>query len=222
MRVFFDYFLIELLPFWQNLFSLIASISWPLALILVARIFRPLISHIFADRGISFEGFGAQIRIDERKIAQTEGGTIPENTLSSTKFTLPRTAAIAEQEKVLRAAIEQLPKGDVLDITINALAIEQLEKGYALAYADIFGSQILLLQKINERGGQVSKSDGEEFFSEVKSRFSELSDWDFEKYTNFLVQRNLLRVDSSVELTPLGKDFIHFIVRYGLRTDKAF
>ena len=221
MSDFLDYFLIDLLPFWQQLFALISSVSWPLALILIARIFRPLISHIFTDRGISFEGFGAQIRIDARKVSQMESSSLPENSLSSARLTLPRTVAIAEQEEVLRVAIEKLPKADVLDIAVNALAIEQLEKGFALTYVNIFGSQLVLLQKINERGGSITNSEGEDFFSEVKSRFPELADWSFEKYTNFLAQRNLLRISSSIDLTPLGKDFIQFVVRYGLRTDKA-
>jgi len=217
----FNYLLIELLPFWQQLFTLFSAVSWPLALIVIARIFRPLISHIFTDRGISFEGFGAQLRIDERKVSQPGTSDLPESTFSGAKLKLPRTAAITEQEANLRAAIKELPQADVLDIAINALAIEQLEKGFALTYINVFGSQITLLQRINERGGSITTSEGEEFFSEVKSRFAEISDWSFERYITFLAQRNLVRISSSIELTPLGRDFIQFVVRYGLRTDKG-
>lgn len=220
VKSFFDYLLLDLLPFWQLLFDLVASVAYPIALILIASALHPLISHIFSDRGISFEGFGAQIRIDERKASQIGSENSLDDSLSEVKLTLPRTLAIVEQEKVLREAIEKLPQPKVLDITVNALAIEQLEKAFALSYIYIFGSQIVFLQKINERGGSISKADGEDFFVEVKARVPELSDWDFQEYTKFLVQRNLLRVSSTVELTALGKDFIFFVVKYGLRTDK--
>jgi hypothetical protein len=220
VKDFFQNLLLDLLPFWQQLFSLIGVISWPLALILVAKTFRPLILHVLADRGISFEGFGAQLRIDARKASQIDSANIPDSTLSGARFKLPRTVAVEQREIVLREAIAQLPQAEVIDVAVNALAIEQLDKAFALAYIDIFGSQLVLLQRINERGGTISISDGEEFFSEVKFRFPEFSDWDFEKYTNFLVQRNLLRRSSSVDLTDLGKDFIHFVIRFGLRTDK--
>jgi hypothetical protein len=221
VRDFFYYLLIDLLPFWQQIFTLLATVSWPLALIVIVRTLHPMFSRIFSDRGISFEGVGTQIRIDERKHAQDDSESLAVTPLSAAKLTLPRTVAIDEEETALRSAIEQLPPADRNDIVINALAIERLEKHFALTYVDIFGSQLVFLQKINERGSAIAAADGEIFFSEVKSRVPELSDWDFGKYCNYLVQRNLIRVSANIELTPVGKDFIHFVVRYGLRTDKG-
>ena len=221
MSGFFDYLLIDLLPFWQQFFLMTSSVAWPIALIVVARLFRPFISSIFSDRGFSFEGFGAQIKIEERKASQPEVSGLPGNEFSDPKVKLPRTLAIEEQEKKIRDVIEKIPSAEVIDIAINALAMEQLDKHFALTYIDIFGSQMVLLQRINERGSSIEFSEGEDFFNEVKSRYHEFSDWNVEQYLGFLTHRNLLHIDKTIQLTPFGKDFIHFVVRFGLRTDKA-
>ncbi len=220
MSKFFDYLLLSLLPFWQQFFSLLATISWPLALILIVRSLKPFILNLFHDRGISFEGFGAQIRIDERKNAQIGDENRAAMPLNSTKFNLPRTPAIQEQEELLRNELDKLPQAERNEVTINALAIERLEKHFAFTYVDIFGSQLQLLQRINERGGSITLGNAQEYFTEVKSRFPDLSDWDLSRYCNYLVQRGLILLSDNVELTPVGKDFIHFVIKYGLRTDR--
>lgn len=220
MREFFDYFLIDLLPFWQQFFDLVASVAWPIAIIVVFLKIRPLVAQMFSERGFSFEGFGAHLRVEERKNAQVSESTRAKPIFLGGNLQLPRTQAIDEEEKKLLLALEKIPEDNQPGIMINALAIERLEKNFALIYLNIFGSQMIFLQKINERGGSVSIADAEDFFSEVKGKVAEFSDWNFEKYSAFLVRNGLLTVSDEVNLTAAGKDFIHFIIRYGLSTEK--
>jgi hypothetical protein len=221
VRSFFDYVLIALLPFWQQLFELISRIAWPIALVVVFVKIRPIIVQLFTERGFSFEGFGAHLRVEERKIEQASETVKSKPLELGGNLQLPRTVAIDEEEKKLLKALSEIPEIERMGILLNALAIERLEKNFALIYQTIFGSQLLLLQKINERGGLVSTAEAEAFFTEVKSKFSEYSDWNFEKYSNFLVKNGLLVVNDNVTLTPAGKDFILFVVRYGLNTEKG-
>jgi hypothetical protein len=221
VRAFFDYLLLTLLPFWQQLFEFISRIAWPIALVLVFVKIRPIIVQLFTERGFSLEGFGAHLRVEARKIEQGSETVKSKPLEFGGNLQLPRTAAIDEEEKKLLTALSEIPENNRMGILLNALAIERLEKHFALIYQTIFGSQLLLLQRINERGGLVSTAEAESFFSEVKSKFSEYSDWYFEKYSNFLVRNGLLVVSDGVQLTPAGKDFILFVVRYGLNTEKG-
>jgi hypothetical protein len=220
VRDFFDYWLVGLLPFWQQLFELISQTVWPVAILIIFAKLRPLIAQMFTERGFSFEGFGAQLRVDARKNAQISDASQTKPLILGGNLQLPRTIAIDEEEKKLLSVLEKIPEENRTGTLVNALAIERLEKSFALIYLNIFGSQMRFLQKINEYGGTVSLAASEELFSEVRANFPELSDWDFKRYSDYLTKNGLLTVSDSVNLTAAGKDFIHFIVKYGLNTSK--
>lgn len=208
------------LPYLALAFDFAKAAVWPFVVVFAVASFRKqlldLINRVWAMKvGVVSVKFYAE---KERQIAKTDPS--PEVSESIVRK-LPKTPAIADGEKRVLVQLKDFPTQDHQALLVNAVAVLQLEKHFALVYANIFGSQIRALQSLNERGGIVGIDEGIAFFGEVKNRFPELQDWTFDRYVAFLRSNLLISVDdTTVSLTDVGRDFIQFVVRYGLSTEK--
>ncbi|MGF1803787.1 hypothetical protein L4C31_00855 [Aliivibrio sifiae] len=106
---------------------------------------------------------------------------------------------------------------DASKILIRHLAASQLLVGFEQIYHVIFGSQIELLQNLNQVTGKgITKDLVSEFVTEklIKNNLS----WEESQYLNYLYTR-LLIVDSaegdSLHITNLGVEFLTWLTRSG-------
>ncbi len=82
----------------------------------------------------------------------------------------------------------------------------------------IFGSQILLLKRLNEVAGQGQSRDAvEEHFRAVQAMFGDsLGDWSLDGYVQFLFGRNLIAFqDGRYHVSNLGKEYLVWLTREG-------
>lgn len=115
--------------------------------------------------------------------------------------------------------------GETSKVLIKYLAATKVALEFEQIHNLIFGSQILLLKKLNEVTGigQVS-SLVQAHFTHVQLSFPDsFSNWSLEKYLNFLFERALIvRQDDNYHITNLGKEFLVWMARTGRRENNAF
>jgi len=114
-------------------------------------------------------------------------------------------------------------EGDTVKVLIRNLAATQLALDYEQIYNLIYGSQILLLRRLNEAVGQGRlKEYMDDYFLKVKSKHQDLFTWSFEQYLDFLFKRALIiTVDGKYHITTKGVDFLTWIVRNGRTEDRV-
>lgn len=196
------------------------AIGWPIAIMVAFWWLRRPILNLL-PRINSLKAAGVELSLDsakESQIAKTEPKVIqPVSVVGN----LPKTQAILGGEQKIRNELQKYPDNEHFDLLVNALAISHLEKHFAFVYFNIFGSQIRALQQINENGGYISFEDADAGFKNIKEVTAELGDWTLERYTAYLESNLLIEKDANgYRLTAIGNDFIQFLVRYGLSTQK--
>lgn len=130
-------------------------------------------------------------------------------------------------EADLRRRIEEAVPGP-FDVQIAwALRIAvaaQVESGHEQTYRLIFGSQIAALKQLNTIGPLTIRQAREVYsLTAVRNYPETFKDDDFAAWGGYLINRGLVALehqeptdDTKAFLTPLGKDFLHFIVGRGL------
>lgn len=212
-------------PIWLQIpklvFDLLKSVAWPVAAIIIAALFRSDLQALLprlrraGPTGFEFEA------IEKRKQAAEFAPTNPGELKALPG--LERTDAMARIEKKLHEDIQVINNEDRLDVALRALSLSQLQTHFALTYNTIFGSQILALKLLNERGGSVSVDDAHTFFDDIKEKNEIFSSWTFEQYINFLKTSLLIEQHGDhITLSDIGRDFLFFLVRYRLSENKPF
>ncbi|MBN2742211.1 MAG: hypothetical protein JXR35_15060 [Rhodobacteraceae bacterium] len=215
------------LPYLQLLVETIQWVAWPIAAYLVALAFREPLSEILKKlRVISYGPGKAEFSVDQRTnpdalkslISADRAGPLE----GAEEYSIAR---LSNAQKEVRDHIAQdlnrFPDERREEILTIELALERLQKHFALAYANIFGSQIRALELLNQRQGRVSLSVAEDEFANLKREYEAFRDWSLPRYLQFLEDFNFVSVkDGSVEITPVGKDFIIWLDFHGLSKDR--
>lgn len=219
MKCFFDYVLLGLLPFWQAVFSLIASISWPLVAFWIVFAFRKQFRVLILR--IKKAGAGGVEFTDSE--GQDNIGPKPQFTVSKSESeNILRSPALAVVEKPIREDLPNFNHDKIVDHLVTALARERLDRVFSLAYANIFGSQIRLLRDVIGTRDYASMLEIEEFFTALKSSDEAFSDWDLSRYLNFLYYFQFIReIDGNIQITDFGRDFLIFLARFNLSPERA-
>ncbi len=94
---------------------------------------------------------------------------------------------------------------------IRSLTQQHMQKHFAIAYANIFGSQIRALHELNSRN--ITIEEAEKMFVELKLEQPALETWTLEQYLNYLfVWRFIDKNGNAISITETGKNFLHFLV----------
>ena len=208
-----------MLPFWHELFGLLAAISWPVALFWIANAYKDEIRKLIprlrkaGTSGVEFAAGDGQENI----------GPAPQLTISTGQSeNILRPPAVATVEGPIRDDLVNYAPDKVIDHLVTALARERLDRVFMLAYSNIFSSQIQLLKAISNSGGEVSQKYTEDFFEELKRDDEAFAEWELPRYLNFLMYFKLIMVsDDGYSITDFGSDFLIFLARYGLSTDRG-
>lgn len=118
------------------------------------------------------------------------------------------TQAEREVKQHIETSLKEIPPAQKVDVLTTSLARERLQKHFALAYANIFGSQIEALDMLNQRTGGIALSEARALFSKLQEKFPEFKDWTLQRYLSYLQNYVLINVsEDSVAITPIGRDF---------------
>ena len=112
---------------------------------------------------------------------------------------------------------------DSTRVLIRHLAATQLLLDYEQIHSLIFGSQIVLLKRLNEVLG-LGRIEAyvEDFFSNVNDMYPSITDWSKDEYLRYLFESNLITIqDGNYHITMKGIDYLGWIVRNGRREDLA-
>lgn len=133
---------------------------------------------------------------------------------------------INEQEKNIQKALEEKgisANGDAEKVLIKFLAGTQLLLVFEKTQGLIFGSQIVLLKKLNEVAGQGLNVElvNQHIKTTKKSYPDELGDWTADQYLSFLRSYLLIVGDEDqIHITNLGVEYLTWMARNGRSEDQ--
>ena len=126
-------------------------------------------------------------------------------------------------ERELHASLRRFDEKEWVDVLIHVLARAQLEAAFERVYRVIFGSQIVLLRRLNGFG-QISIEDAKHMFEPLERQFPELyKDYGLVGWLGFLSSEKLISFNADMaEITELGRDFLLYLVARRLPENKPF
>ncbi len=126
-------------------------------------------------------------------------------------------------EDELSAMVEALEADTRTPVLIRALAETRLRAGHEYVYNRIFGSQIVALKTLNQRGS-ISEADARREFEPLKTLYPDVYEkYSFEAWNGWLQRMGLVRYQNGFfEITALGRDFLMYLVETGLMENKPF
>ncbi len=98
----------------------------------------------------------------------------------------------------LKRQLEKLPKETWLDVLLGDDATFRIFTDFEIYYRIIFGSQIELLVKLYQDNKYISKAEIEIFFKEQMKKRKIDFDVQFDKWLEFLILQNLIRLKREV------------------------
>ena len=130
-------------------------------------------------------------------------------------------SAVLEKNKTqIQEELERLDlvnEDDKVQLLAERLAWTQLLLQFEQIYAVIFGSQIKLLDKLNEAHKQgISISEVSTYINDVRRSYPDtLGKWHDEQYLNYLISSSLIAKDGSrYKITNVGTEFLIWMARH--------
>jgi hypothetical protein len=202
--------------------------SWPLAAIICfvafLLIFRgPISAAIGRFRRVKVPGGSIDLsgEQEQKKI---------ETPIATAGVTAPATTALPPPSNIY-AAIEQQLKDALATAKLPAdvekawlirfVATWQIARAHEIAYRLILGSQLDLLLQANT-ASPPNTDRAREMYEAAKTAYPDFyKDFSFEAWIRFPINAGLVREEASVlRTTPLGQDFMHYLVSNSLTNPK--
>src|SRR5262249_53781913 len=205
----------------ENIFSSLPH-AWTIWVIAALLIFRgPLSAAIGRLRRAKVPGGSIDLsgEQEQKKI---------ETTIATTGATVPATAALPPPSNIYASIEEQvkdalatakLPADVEKAWLIRFVATWQIARAHEIVYRLILGSQLGLLLRANTASPPNADS-AREMYEAAKTAYPDLyKDFSFETWIRFPI--NAGREEASVlRITPLGQDFLHYLVHNSLTSQK--
>ena len=217
--------------------------SWPMAVALIAvafmLVFRVQINALIARTksvsatrdGFSTQGLEQQKAEAEASPAPAAGAVavVSSEMISAEAHRLlmdiADSPALAEMVANFRNDLEskKLDLGtEAARVLLRYVAAATMWLGFEQAYLSIFGSQIQLLKALNQTRG-ISAVAIAARVEWAKSQHSGLATFTADSYLQYLVNHRLIFLDEHTwRLTPLGSEFLVWLVRQGRSEDKPY
>ena len=207
---------------WLTFFSEISkSLAWPICLLILVKVFHKQISN-FIHR---------IIKIDKEGITAI---SISEMQLEKPKPEAVQLLLDVVSKSVVIASIEEDIKNDLMgkglettgntiDVLIRHLAGTSLLLSFVQIHSQIFGSQLILLNKLNEMVGQGrSVAFINDYFDHIKLSFPEAFDeWSVDQYLNYMFVNSLItQNENKIHITNKGVEYLTWIARNGIQDNK--
>jgi hypothetical protein len=222
---------------------LLQHLPWPIAFVVAALaislVFRKSLAEVIRRGGLTINKDG--LSIDQAAAAAAASVQSEAMPIDTTLKLDPETerqvcelkqavvpAVIREQQTRIRTDLGKLNllnnQDDVVDILIQHLAIYQLLYATERIYRIIFGSQIAILKYLNFQG-ETDIYKVRTFYEEAKAKFPLLYEkYRFATYLHFLTSSNLVATIDNITyvITPLGKEFLQWMIAQGISDAKPF
>jgi hypothetical protein len=218
------------LAFLSAAIQLIAVVAWPIvALIGILALRAPLDQLVARMRSFAYGNHKAEFNASQQGLGSggllngpLEEGQATDRSGSQVQRLNPlRSPLIAQLEEQFAAELAGQPVEQANQILLTALAKERLEKVFSLAYADIFGSQILALQELIDRGGFGTWEVAHNGWQSLQGQNSNFAEWDIHRYLEFLKQFRFIETDEKgVRITDYGRAFLSFLNEHGFSRNR--
>jgi hypothetical protein len=218
--------------------ALFAIAVWPLALLIFAVIFcgifyKPIAGVIrrtrragTKDKGVEFEPERAAEQQETAKLPPPEPSP-PVPSPNKDDVPPPVHPVLVPRETQLRAVLEASGLKDDLKQAwlVHALATAQIQHSFEVVYRLIFGSQLELLRLAN--AGVVTDAQSRAIFDDAKTRFPLLYDKiEYSAWFGYAVRAGLIEgklsapFETDFHITPLGREFLIYLVNNGMTGNK--
>jgi hypothetical protein len=207
---------------WLTFFSEISkSLAWPICLLILVTVFHKHISNLIQRI----------VKIDKEGITAI---SISEMQLEKPKPEAVHLLLDVVSKSVVIASIEEDIKNDLMgkglettgntiDVLIRHLAGTSLLLSFVQIHSQIFGSQLILLNKLNEMVGQGrSVAFINDYFDHIKLSFPEAFDeWSVDQYLNYMFVNLLItQNENKIHITNKGVEYLTWIARNGIQDNK--
>ncbi|MBZ9859728.1 hypothetical protein [Mesorhizobium sp. CA12] len=184
--------------------DLLVGLGWPVAIVLVAFIFRQEIRSKFREI-ISAGPTGVTFRVQD---VETPGKLKELQLVPSTLTPAQR----AVEETILND-LKKIEPDHRMEILVKHLVVARLARHFEGVFASIFGSQVEGLKRLRDNGGQTSLDQATLYFESVKARYPQFySDIEFQQWFRFLQTTGVAEnIGTSVNITELGREFLIFV-----------
>jgi hypothetical protein len=215
----------------------VQTLAWPLvalvlfltALFLFRRPVSDLIDRIrrmgYGDKTIDL-GDSPQTAAEQQKKLEDPpaAGPIPNN---PPPIPPQPSAAVAVMESEIEAGFKaaNMPRELERSWLVRAVAVNRLARGHEANYRLITGSQLALLLQANTTAPP-TMADARQFYEQAKASFPEwYRAFPFETWLNWPVNADLLKANGVGQaqvfrITPVGQDFLHYLVDNSLTAQK--
>lgn len=211
----FAYKPITTLPYLMVLADLLKGIAWPTAFIVVGYYFRPELRGLLGKvHKVSRDG------IEFTHIEQKTNRPDHASAVAITDAPLKSRAAIIIEEEN-KKQLEVFAPAVREAVLLRSLTLQQLQKFFALAYGNIFGSQIQLMKDLSQK--PLPREVVENYVDEQKAIHPELRDWPLDQYLHFLFQWEFIEFHEGIyRLTDTGGLFLLFLAQHNLSEKRWF
>lgn len=203
-------------PIWAGLADLLSTVVWTGTIVFLAWYYRSEIrALILRVSEIGLTGAKFQTLTQE---ADNAAGQVSE--LNRPIPTEPLSDPVMDQyEKQNWNVFEGLKPEEREKKLIRALTIEQMNRTFAIALSDIFGSQIWLLRKMNSR--DLPQQEAEMLFASWHAQNPQYIGWNVDQYLNYLLAFRLIeKLGNDYKITNTGRNFLDFLTNFRLREDR--
>jgi len=207
--------------------EIISSLGWPHVSLIFAVIFlllfwKPIAGFISRTTKIDKTGISAE----KHSAPEAQREVADKKTVEELLNAVQRSIVLDETESRIRDELAEKnldTDSDTARILIKHLAASRIVSEFEQIYNFIFGSQIILLKRLNEVAGQgASEEDIAEFYCQWQDVYKEqLGDWSLDDYLTFLKNRALITLKNGrYHITNLGVEFLSWMVRIGRSENK--
>lgn len=210
-----DYFIF----FLQILFDLIKGTIWPISIIFLILIFKNDI-RLLLPRLRKFGVQGVEVDpVDNQRRAEPDIGS----TRNSKAIISNNTPVISAVESRILKNLEQFDKSDHESILVRALAEEQLVSTFERINRLIFGSQLLMLRRLNDQNSMLITEAEQIYETEAKMKYNEeYKDQTFQNWLDFLLKMELIYIrDDKLYITIYGIEMLAYYTRHRMFWPRA-
>lgn len=199
--------------------ELIQGVIWPVSLMSALYYFRTEIKERFPYiKKISPTG----VELTQQKSLELslETKTASSNMLSDRK----KTTLIRKIELKIQADLNEIKPDKQVGILINNLAISRIAHDCQRVNSMIFGSQVKLLQQLEENGGSLPMKAAKKIFLRAKIDYEDFyGDSKFSQWFNFLETNQLATLDGKqITSDEFTADLLAFLRANGLAKNKLY
>ena len=204
------------IPYIVIILDFLKGVAWPLAALGIAALFSKEIKQIL-PRIKQLGPTGVHLESPEQEGSKPDDVTAAGIASVSLGPLIDPVAANFEENT--NDILENIPEVERVPRLVRALAFQQLNKSFALAYHGIFGSQIRALRELNVRN--ISRSQADDWFKELQKENSAFAEWNLDEYLNYLFSWQLVEESMGlISITETGRNFLRFLVEHKLSEDR--